>query len=212
MVTKVRLPRSAPDARREDIVCKASDLFLEHGFAATSMSTVARAVGGSKATLYKYFPTKEALFEAVMEQRSHAVLESILSDRTPRQSPRAFLTMVGEELLTGIHTPEAVALCRVVMGDCVRSPEIGRAFFAMGPDRLMAIVTAQLQAFARNQDLDIGDPQCAAEDFLALLRGEAHFRVLAGVRDFASAAEIKAHVARVVDLVLRLWQPDRRPS
>ncbi|MCX7285547.1 MAG: TetR/AcrR family transcriptional regulator [Novosphingobium sp.] len=207
MVTNARLPRSAPDARREDIVSKASELFLNEGFAATSMSTIARAVGGSKATLYKYFPTKEALFEAVMEQRSAAVLGPIHSADIPRETPRIFLTAVGERLLAGIYGPEAIAINRVVVGDCVRSPEIGRVFFEMGPDRGKVGVAGQLAIFAKAGSLNLNDPLQGTEDFFALLRGEAHFRVMAGVSAAPDEDEIRRHVRRVVDLLLKLWSP-----
>lgn len=210
MVTKRRLPRSAPEARREDIVVKASELFLNDGFAATSMSTVARAVGGSKATLYKYFFNKESLFEAVMEQKSSAILEPIHSISISNEDPVSFLSDVGERLLTGIFQAEALALYRVVVGDCTRSPEIGRVFCEKGPDRGRAIVASRLGYFSKNGLLQIDDPVQAAEDFFALLRGEVHFRVMAGVRPIPDAAEISGHVKRVVGLLMRSWAPNDR--
>nr|WP_277350539.1 TetR/AcrR family transcriptional regulator [Novosphingobium olei] len=207
MVTKTRLPRSAPDARRDDIVRKASDLFLEEGFAATSMSTIARAVGGSKATLYKYFPTKEALFEAVMENCSQIVLGPICNSSIPRESPRAFLTAVGERLMQGIYTAEAIALNRVVVGDSGRSPEIGRVFFAAGSNRLKTEVVRQLEEFSKAGVLKLQNTLTSAEDFLSLLSGDLHLRIVAGVRKAPDQPEIRAHVARIVDMLLQLWTP-----
>ncbi len=48
-------------------------LFLEHGFAATSMDAVAREAGVSKATLYSYFPSKEALFAHLIADECAAI-------------------------------------------------------------------------------------------------------------------------------------------
>ncbi len=45
-----------------------TDLFLTHGFAATSMSALARAVGVQKASLYHHFASKEALFIACVTE------------------------------------------------------------------------------------------------------------------------------------------------
>lgn len=205
MVTKPRLSRVDPDTRRDDIVAKASQLFLDEGFAATSMSTIARAVGGSKATLYKYFPTKEALFEAVMDARARAVLTPIGDATVPRDDPAAFLRAVGERLLTGIYAPEPMALNRVVVGDGFRAPDIAVAFFRMGPDPVKQLIADQLARFAAEGRLSCGDPVTAAEDFCALLRGEAHFRALAGERMPPDGTEIDAHVDRIVGLVLSLW-------
>jgi AcrR family transcriptional regulator len=46
----------------------AQEIFLEDGYSTTSMSTIARSLGGSKATLYNYFDCKEALFEAFVHR------------------------------------------------------------------------------------------------------------------------------------------------
>jgi AcrR family transcriptional regulator len=55
--------RDGPSRRRR-IVAESTRLFLEQGFAATSMSQVAHASGLQKASLYHHFPSKEALFVA----------------------------------------------------------------------------------------------------------------------------------------------------
>lgn len=204
----IRLPRKAPEARRGDIVREASQLFLKDGFAATSMSTIARAVGGSKATLYRYFPTKEALFEAVMEERSAAVIRPVHEASLHQDTPQAYLVAVGETLMRGVFQTEALAINRVVIGDCVRSPEISHVFLSLGPDRSRAIVAEQLVRFNKAGLLSLTDPATAAEDFFALLRGEVWFRVIVGAVAAPQQSEISAHVRRIVDVLLRSWASD----
>src|SRR3546814_14826440 len=53
--------------RRKAFVEAARKGFLANGYAGTTMSSIASAVGGSKTTLWTYFPSKEALFEAVVD-------------------------------------------------------------------------------------------------------------------------------------------------
>ena len=55
------------EARREAIVEAAATLFQEMGYERASMNELARRLGGSKATLYSYFPSKEALLVAVVK-------------------------------------------------------------------------------------------------------------------------------------------------
>src|SRR5262245_44391850 len=55
------------DDRRDAIVAIAHEAFLANGYAGTSMSAIAARVGGSKATLYNYFKSKQDLFIAVVE-------------------------------------------------------------------------------------------------------------------------------------------------
>ena len=58
--------RVRTDEKRREIVDVASELFEEHGFERTSMSMISERLGGSKATLYGYFKSKEQLLAAVL--------------------------------------------------------------------------------------------------------------------------------------------------
>src|SRR5262245_3793367 len=55
---------SRGEARRQAMLQAAGELFLEHGFEGTSVSDVVKRSGGSLATLYAWFGSKEGLFEA----------------------------------------------------------------------------------------------------------------------------------------------------
>ncbi len=56
------------DARPQELLAAALDLFVERGFAATRLEDVARRAGVSKGTLYLYFANKEDLFKAVVRE------------------------------------------------------------------------------------------------------------------------------------------------
>src|SRR6185369_12570666 len=68
---------SRRDERREGILDVARDCFLAEGYAATSMSTIAAKVGGSKGTLYNYFKNKEELFAAMMQRQCGELAETL---------------------------------------------------------------------------------------------------------------------------------------
>ena len=63
--TKPRWERRK-DARPQELLAAAIDLFVERGFASTRLEDVARRAGVSKGTLYLYFENKEELFKAVV--------------------------------------------------------------------------------------------------------------------------------------------------
>jgi AcrR family transcriptional regulator len=63
--TKPRWERRK-DARPQELLAAALDLFVERGFASTRLEDVARRAGVSKGTLYLYFENKEELFKAVV--------------------------------------------------------------------------------------------------------------------------------------------------
>ena len=58
--------RVKTEERRQAILEKALDVFRELGFDRASMSEISKRIGGSKATLYSYFQSKEELFTAAM--------------------------------------------------------------------------------------------------------------------------------------------------
>jgi AcrR family transcriptional regulator len=60
-----RLPR---DERRELLLARATELFAERGYDGVSMSGLAREANISKALLYHYFPSKQRLFRAALEE------------------------------------------------------------------------------------------------------------------------------------------------
>jgi AcrR family transcriptional regulator len=65
-----------PD-RRAAIMAAATELFLAHGFAGTSMAALARTVGIQKPSLYHHFPSKEALFIACVTEGYEATVRRL---------------------------------------------------------------------------------------------------------------------------------------
>lgn len=85
--------------RRGEILAVATDLFLTHGFAGTSMAALARAVGIQKASLYHHFTSKEELFVACVTEGYEATvrrLEALRADASLGDAERIRATM--EEL------------------------------------------------------------------------------------------------------------------
>ncbi|MGZ3298013.1 MAG: TetR/AcrR family transcriptional regulator [Asticcacaulis sp.] len=64
---------AAPNLKREEILDRALQLFYDGGFHATGVDAVMDGTGISKRTLYKYFPSKEHLIEAVLQRYAGAV-------------------------------------------------------------------------------------------------------------------------------------------
>src|ERR1700760_3697848 len=85
LATAAATSRLAPDDRRKAILAIARDVFLTEGYAAASMSAIASRLGGSKGTLYNYFPSKEALFAEFMrnECEAEALAAHEVADNAP---------------------------------------------------------------------------------------------------------------------------------
>jgi AcrR family transcriptional regulator len=201
MVTKSRLARSAPDIRRSHILKVARDAFIEEGFAATSMSTIAARVGGSKATLYKYFPSKEQLFEDMMAESCAAVLEALLKPELPHDDVRALLRACGSRFLSALFTPDALSIIRLIYAEGVRFPEVARTFFENGPDFVSQELAKHLTQLARRGLIRCADPLLTTQQFLGMILGDKQLRVAWGLAPMLTEAEIDAQVEHAVELI-----------
>lgn len=55
--------------RRQQIIGAATEVFSRHGFQGTTMRQLARRAGISEAMIYHHFPSKEALYDAILEKK-----------------------------------------------------------------------------------------------------------------------------------------------
>ena len=99
--------RQNADQKRQAIVLAAKGLFLDQGYVVTSMDTIAQAAEVTKQTVYRYYPSKEALFAEVMQHIRQ-------SDSAPYQFSSGpledELISYGVQLLEFHLRPEARAL------------------------------------------------------------------------------------------------------
>ena len=72
-----RAPRVKPRERRPLILDAALPIFAEHGYRDTSMEAIADAVGVTKPVLYDAFPSKRALFRALVDREERRLLAQI---------------------------------------------------------------------------------------------------------------------------------------
>lgn len=79
----------------EEILSGAKKLFGKHGLKKTTMEEIATAAGKGKSTLYYYFPSKNEIFEAVVEDEMKNVVkrirEAVNNSLTAKEKLKAFL-------------------------------------------------------------------------------------------------------------------------
>jgi len=195
-------------ARRASIVAIARDAFLDHGYAATSMSTIAAQLGGSKGTLWAYFPSKEELFAAVLDDLTAAFRADIEEALRPGRSLRAALLYFCESFLRKVMAPNAVQLHRLIIAEVDRFPEIGPLFYERGPKLVTDSLTAYLAEQMDEGLLRQADPVRAASQLTDLVKGPQTSR-LWGIARNCGAHDIRAHAATSVDLFMRGYAPDQ---
>ncbi len=112
-------------AKREQIAVAARKLFLEQGYAGTSMDAVSAEASVSKQTLYTYFPAKVDLLKAILERElARVVHEGPLPEPQSLPELRGLLVMFATRLTQTLLHPDSVALIRLVLGEAFRIREL----------------------------------------------------------------------------------------
>lgn len=212
-MTKVRT-----EARRKAILQAATRLFLEMGYERATMAELTQRLGGSKATLYGYFASKEELFAAVVEEISEAYLAEALADleAIPEVGLEPSLKRFAEKLLRLMTQDDAMALHRMLVGASVRS-NIGEVFIRLGPRRCLEKVTTALMAAMKRGDLARGSPEILALQLLGLIRAEIELRQYIQTPPPLNRQQISAIAGRAIRMFLdgqryALHEPDRAVS
>lgn len=100
-------------------------LWAEKGFAATRLEDVASQAGVAKGTIYLYFPSKEALFEAALRQTLVATMDAA-GDQMGRfeGDTRALLQAFFELVLRQLNEGHSIVLQKILIGEGHRFPAL----------------------------------------------------------------------------------------
>lgn len=195
------IPRG--EKRRREIAAVAERVFFETGFAETTMQAIAARAGASKETLYRHFGSKEELFAEIVSERAKCWLEDLDEKFAIPGSVAEVLRTIGTKMLESILEEDAVLLCRTVMAESVRNPELGVMFMAAGPDRVRKRLAEFLAAATARGELQCAEATVAARIFIGAVVSSYHLgRLVLAEPPRMSRAEMRAHVDEVVAMVM----------
>lgn len=119
-----------PEARPEEILDAALQVFGGSGFARAKIDDVARLAGVSKGTVYLYFDSKEALFREMVRARIVAWLaEAEVFVRTYEGPARDLLVELIGRMYGKIRCEQMMRIARLVQGELGQFPELARFYF-----------------------------------------------------------------------------------
>jgi len=199
------------DAKRQAILDTAYRLFQTQGFDKTSVSQITAEVGGSKATIYSHFPSKEELFVECMMAATEDYITGLADQSVARlgesgTDPGAMLREFGTGFLKFLCSPDIVALRRLLIAEASRSG-VGKIFRAK-IIAMRAPVEAFLSQLMASGALRDDDPQLAAEHLRALLEAEIIEPLLLQARDDSpDEKEIALTTDRAVATFMRAYAP-----
>src|SRR6266496_4252144 len=156
--------RRRKNARPEEIISAALEVFADRGFAATKLEDVARRAGVTKGTIYLYFENKEALFKAVVREtivpviaQGEALARSFTGSAREllEQLVREYWRLVGETALAGIP--------KLMMAEAATFPELTRFYYDEVVTRGHRLMAGVIERGIRNGEFRSVDVMLAAK-------------------------------------------------
>ena len=201
---------SAPQSSRgreryARILDAATDRFLHEGYAQTSIDGILEQSGGSKATLYSYFPTKDDLFRAVIDS-------VVLNRQQPmldiQQDIRATLVEYGVQRLRVVFSTQHRALLRVIIAERQKFPDLASTYFERGPQWGRQLLGAYLDKLKQDGLIAIENTAEATGQFVAMLMHQWYLQSLLIDMEAPSDTAIREKAERTVSLFLATYNID----
>lgn len=161
----------------------AEGVFVEQGYARSSMDAIARAAGASRKTIYARYANKAEVLTAVVDR----LLESAMSphreqtrDTTARGEPRALLLQIARELASLSEAPHVAGINRLVFAEALQAPDLARLFLDLHA-RAADEVRDNLEALRDEGSLPrLPDSRLAAVIFIEMVASMPRLRALLG--------------------------------
>jgi AcrR family transcriptional regulator len=193
-----RPSRAESDGIEARVVEFARAELIRHGYGQASLTSVARAAGITKMTLYRKFPDKAALFRAVVNASVDHFETAFELDVEPEIETT--LMTIGRRILEEWDEP-LIEIMRLVFAEARRFPELSRIISDLKAETRTAVMPA-LAVFAQ-AGVDL---QAAAENFLQLIFLVPNEHLLMGGADRYDDGTKEKNLRTAVRIFVRSWQ------
>lgn len=185
------VPTSERGKRRESQIIKvATEQFLKLGYGDTSLDTISKLAGGSKTTLYRFFPSKADLFQSVV---SSIVANRQDIDLDPTADIFSSLSEFGCRRLEVVFAKQHWSLLKLIHAEKDRFPRIAEAYYQLGPVYSRTLLTEYLSELHESERLRIKKPEQSANFFTSMLMHEWYLKYLYTNDRFPSKDEMRQH-------------------
>jgi TetR/AcrR family transcriptional repressor of mexJK operon len=203
----IAVPNSSRGRERlARILEAATELFLREGYGATSIDSILERSGGSKATLYSYFPAKDDLFRAVVD-------EVVSKDAQPQldstRDIRGVLTEFAVQRLEAVFSDRHRALLRLIIAERERFPDLAKMYYERWPRLSRSLLVDYFRELKQQDLLEIDTAEEAAEFFIGMVLHQWYIEILLLGVDVPSSEAIRRRAERCVDYFLFAFERRR---
>jgi len=169
--------RSTGKARREQILRAAMECFAENGFSGTTTRSLAERVGITEAALYRYFPGKESLYQAIIDRKIRAPeLMALVGPAAERRDDRAVFAGLAREIFRRLE--EDPAFLRILLFTALEGHALSEPFFASRVRRLREFVAGYVALRVEEGAFRPVEPVLAARAFLGMIFDHMNVRIV----------------------------------
>ena len=196
--TKIRRRKSP---KRAAVIAAATEEFLSRGFLGTSMDRVAEAANVSKRTVYDHFPSKDELFQAMIDEILERVDKMATHEYSADKPLDKQLLAIGNTFAKTITDKDFMKLSRVVVARFIQSPEWAHNTLKAHA-RLRRDMIAFLKAGKKDGRLTVRDTDRAASQFCGLIKELAFWPELMAGQKPVTTRELNLAVKEAVAIFL----------
>jgi len=169
--------RSTGKARREQILLEAMECFAEKGFRGTTIRSLAERVGITEAALYRYFPSKESLYRAIVDRKIRAPeLVALVEPAAERRDDRAVFGGLAREIFRRVE--EDPAFLRILLFTALEGHALSEPFFASRVRPLREFVAGYVALRVEEGSFRPVEPALAARAFLGMIFDHMNVRMI----------------------------------
>jgi TetR/AcrR family transcriptional regulator, mexJK operon transcriptional repressor len=196
-----RPTRERAEARHNELLDTALDMFLECGFEMTTMEGVAAAVGMTKRTIYARYDGKAALFKATVRRAiKRNIVARAIFDALDTGDLENTLTAFATMRIAHFQTDAGLKLQRIVNTESFRFPEIFTWYYEQSAGPAIDFLADLFSRQEKGGTLSVGDPRMAANAFMSMVVGGPVRIIVSG--NPLGQEEIDARIAFAVRLFL----------
>ncbi len=198
-------PRVRHTRKHMAILRAAMQLFLQNGYARTSMDAIAAKAKVTKQTVYAHCHSKDALFADIIDALAKKHTPSSEPTRGKPAAVEVRLHELGILFLDMITSKEGLAAARLVIGEAYRHPKLAQRYYENGSRRVLIALADYLEEEKNLGRLHILVPMSAASYFCSMLKGNYYLRILLNIKPYPSTAEKESHVCECVEIFMRVY-------
>lgn len=196
-------PRTLRGEERRALLFEvATELFLKYGYDNVSLDQIVEHAGGSKASIYKYFGSKQGLFLAIYQDRcSNFVKQIEIAVHRIDENIHQRLSTLVTDLYHIVIDVKSAGLWRLIIQISQNNPELSQQLYSLGPSKAHSIFSDFLHQAHQRQEIYCLQPEQSAIYFFGFLH-DLHWRSLVGIPIAETPAEIEIRVKYIVDRFL----------